>query len=275
MTLQAATWFCVAVVLVVPWLPWLYAELMDYDLSNWPKTTPKHSRILLVGSSAIGVIAQLLTVTSLFAYQRPRQRFTWRFLLASKPEGKAYLYFFIIIQFLVAFYALVILYISDHFEDVVLASSVTLVFTWSIAVSASLTHGVGGPWLNEGYSAFQPGRGGYKFILLQFMGWGSLSLALVVGLARVLCSWGDCNHRIHPVVKFLAQNILPSGASWLGVLGLFSQIVLTASLLVFEEDELERAHRFWRKRRETEQSAWLSCATGLPPEMKRRVFDYI
>ena len=270
--LQAATWFCVAISLVIPWMPWFVEELMAYNYRSI--NSPRHNGALLIVSSAIGVIGQLLTVISLFAFRRPSQRFTWRFLLTERADGKSFLYFFFSVQTGLAFYAVLVLLITEHLEDLLVGSAATLAFVWLIAVSTSLTHGVGGPWLRgeEGFTAFQPGRGGWRFVGMQFVGWFCFSLSIVIGIARSLCM---LPMQLHPIICFFANDIIPDGAMPLGLLGLFAQIILTMSLFVFEESELQKANRYYRTKRKKEKDAWLSCYTGMPPEVKRLVFEYL
>ena len=271
-TLQAATWFCVGTSLVIPWLPWLFSEIIEFNYR--PKRLPTHSSGLLLVSSGLGLIGQILTVISLFAFQRPMQRFKWRFILSERAEGKAYLYFFMSIQTGLAVYAMIVLFFSDRFEDLIVGTAATLMFVSLIAVSTSVTHGVGGPWLkgNEGFTAFQPGRGGIRFVILQFIGWSTMSTCILVGVSRSLSLWTS---NPHPFLVFFANQLVPGGATGLGVLGLFSQIILTLSLFIFEDEELAKATNYYKYKRYNEKSAWLSCLTGLPPEVKRHIYEYL
>jgi len=270
--LQTGSWTCVAFSLTIPWVPWAVEEVSQWNL--WPKNSPRHNGALLVVSSAIGVIAQLLTVTSLFAYRRPSQSFTWRTIFTERADAKSFIYFFMSVQTAIAVYAVAVLFITEHFQDFFVGSTSTLAYVALIATTTSLTHGVGGPWLkgNEGFTAFQPGRGGTSFIAMQFAGWSTFSLCLIIGITRVVSMMSGTRH---PVIALLAHGLLPEGATALGILGLFSQLILTLSLFVFEESEYERANRYYRTKRLNERHAWLSCYTGLPPEVKRHVYDYL
>jgi NhaP-type Na+/H+ or K+/H+ antiporter len=167
------------------------------------------------------------------------------------------------------------MWVSEHAQNFLLAQVALFVFAISITTSVSLTHGVGGPWLYRGFQAYQPGRGGWRFVAMQCLGWCSLGVALAVALARTGRFMLGHAH-VHPLLHIVADRFLPwGGALPLGVLGLFSQLVTTLSLLVFEEDELAKARRYWAEARAKERRAWLSCLTGLPSELKAVVYDFL
>jgi hypothetical protein len=255
--LQGASWSCVSLSLFLPWL------LRGNGGSG------------LVVSGALGFIAQVLTVTSLFAYQPPRQPFKWRFFLQHRPDGRVWFFIFVSVQVSMAVYALVVLWVSESLQSFVMAQVALLTFFCLIATSVSLTHGVGGPLLHVGYEAYQPGRGGFRFVAMQSVGWVTFGLSLAIAISRLL-RVVFASRRMPFLVNIMADDVLPvGGAISLGLLGLFSQFVITLSLLVFEEDELAKARRHWNEARARERAAFLSCRTGLPADVKAIVYDFI
>jgi len=260
--LQGASWFCLSISLVLPWLESLVSSL-ECNMSA------SSLNLSLMASSGMGLIAQVLTVTSLFAFQPPRQPFAWRFFLTHRPDGRAFLYFFLSFQISLACYAILVLWVAEHGTSVLMGQVGIFVFFCCIATSVSLTHGVGGPWLYNGYEAYQPGRGGLRFVLMQFVGWGSFGTTLAIALCRVM----RVLSQMPPFVHLVADRLLPwGGAVPLGLLGLFSQLVITLSLVVFEEDELALSKRYWAEARRLERNAFLDCMTGLPADIKARIY---
>jgi len=257
--LQAAAWGSLGFSLLAPWLA---AGVHIY------------SNALLVLSSAFGFIAQLLTVTSLFAYQPPsHQPFRWRFVVTQRPDGRAYVFVYLSAQITLASFALLVMWFSHHATSFVMAHVSLLVFCACVATSVSLTHGVGGPWLHHGFEAYMPGRGGWRFIAMQFVGWGSFGFALAIALAR-LARLVLVN--APPLVDLFADRLVPWSGAWpLGLLGVFSQVVITLSLLVFEADEHAKAKSHYAEQRRLDRAALMCCRLGLPAELKGKICDFL
>jgi len=97
-----------------------------------------------------------------------------------------------------------------------------------LATSSAITHALGGQWrhLDGGFVAFQPGKGGSKFVAMQAGGWATFSLGELIGLIALAGQF-----QILMGGKATVGGPLLSIA---GIFGLVGQIVIAASLFFFE-----------------------------------------
>jgi hypothetical protein len=94
------------------------------------------------------------------------------------------------------------------------------------AISVFFTHGIAGPWrhyLTE-WRFYQPGVGGFKFVLLQALSWAFFSISMCIFGAHLLSlpALGVVQNR----------NMLPSMVSG-GIAGVLGELLMTASLFVY------------------------------------------
>ena len=108
----------------------------------------------------------------------------------------------------------------------ILATSVVI---GSVAVSTAITHAIGGQWrhIKTGYLAFQPGKGGPRFVAMQALGWTVFSTAMLLALI----AFGG------QVQRFLGLGrTIPPGlplTTLAGTLGFASQVIISVSLFFF------------------------------------------
>ena len=115
---------------------------------------------------------------------------------------------------------------------------------------------------------------------MQLVGWSSFSLVIVVALSRmILTLTARAGVSLDKSVQRLATTgaeLLGPGAFPLGIVGVFAQVVLTLSIMVFEESELDRAAKYWRTARRVERRVWMhDCDVPLPDDVKLLVCEFI
>jgi sterol-4alpha-carboxylate 3-dehydrogenase (decarboxylating) len=119
-----------------------------------------------------------------------------------------------------------------HAKGSILKIGSIITVLWTVAASAAITHAIGGQWkhINTGYIAFQPGKGGPKYVALQALGWMLFSIGELLGL----------------LVFFSESSKLTGGKGFLpgalplstlsGLLGLVSQVIIAGSLFFYIGD---------------------------------------
>jgi len=96
------------------------------------------------------------------------------------------------------------------------------------AIACSTTHALGGKWqhIRTSYTAFQPGRGGSRYVLLQAAGWTAFGVSIVCGLAAL---------RSHTAVQQGKGPSIRGLMTLCGMLGVVAQALITVSLFTFED----------------------------------------
>jgi len=120
--------------------------------------------------------------------------------------------------------------VSDfHAKRPIFKLTATILVLWMIAGSTAITHAIGGQWkhISTGYMAFQPGKGGKNFVMMQGLGWTSFSLGQLVGLI----AFASQASKLTGGKGYM--NGLPL-ISLAGLLGLAGQLVVAASLFYYE-----------------------------------------
>jgi len=260
--------------LLIPFVPWAFNQ-SDKEISS------VHQGAFLITGSVMSFAAELLVLSSLFAWERPYFEFNWRFVTLSrnKPESCILPMFFITLNVSSSLYSLFVTYVTQELlNDSLIASLALSSFLSVLITTTALTVGIGGQWLHngKGWSAWQPGRGGINFVLLQAIGWTLFAVVIAVTLVRILDASNLIPEHIrYSVLWIFINSMLPAGAVAVGVLGVFAEIILATSLFVFQEDEFNKARRFFLQGRKMQRQAWYDSHTGLEPEIKAKILSYL
>lgn len=104
----------------------------------------------------------------------------------------------------------------------------TTIALWTFSISTSMTHAIGGKWrhISANYAAFQPGKGGAHFVLLQAIAWFSFASCLACGLAAIAL-------QIRQLLG--GKPSMPLLMATSGTLGLIAQLVVFCSLFVYRD----------------------------------------
>jgi len=286
---QTATWLLLSVSLFVPFLPWIVefgasTLFQTCNITFQATSSPQAAGALIISGSAISLVTGLFTLISLFVFERPQQDFSWEMMRLSgeRPGVRAVAILFIILNISIAFGAMLMAYVTQEMvQDTLVAFVVLNIFLWVLVSSVAVTVGIGGQWLHRerGWAAWQPGRGGLKFVVLQAIGWTMFAIVIAVTILRiveiVLPERFVFMNAYYGLMLIQIDSLLPRGAIFVGIFGVTAELILAISLLLFQEDEFQKARRFYREGRKRQREAWLTCHTGLDASVKALIMKYI
>ena len=233
--LQIIGWTFFALFIIIPALPFVFATL-------YPQIALEG---VAVAAGGAAIISEISVVTSLFFYKPSKlkaleavtEKHGLRSFLISE-SGKAWWRSFIGLQVLLTLVGLVLSVLADLIHHKSWVWMFVGLFTLCcFALSSFLTHGVGGPWRHytREWKFFQPGLGGFEFVVLQAFGWALFSIAMCIFLVHL---FGNVLHDIFP--EFGPLDSPPSMVTG-GIAGLLSELLLTASLFVFKAKKQQQA----------------------------------
>jgi hypothetical protein len=227
---QALGWSFFALSLLLPAVPWIVAWY-------YPGVVVKG---LTVAGGASAVLSQLLMITSLLSFKKPKSnkkgkgaktneenqqknqknilnhRFSHLQTFVHSDSGRLWWRSFLGIQFGLVLVGCGVAVVADLWmTDYVGHHAVLGCFSLAcVAVGVSVTHGVGGSWayFDKNWQFVLPG-GSYMFVGLQTLGWTFFSMAILIFLLQIF--------------QFNAAPPLVTG----GVSGLIAEVLLAVSLL--------------------------------------------
>lgn len=105
----------------------------------------------------------------------------------------------------------------------------TSLVMWTQGIAIATTHALGGKWrhIETSYSAFQPGRGGFAYVSLQIIGWGSFGLGIVAGFLDLTSQAAQ--------VRGKTPLLIPGMMPLCGCLGSLAELFIIASLFVYKD----------------------------------------
>lgn len=111
----------------------------------------------------------------------------------------------------------------------------------SLLTASTVTHGLGGRLLfNINWKFFQPLQGGARFVLLQAIGWALVSISLACYITQYVTDLPCACHSIIAIYRPSLPQLCAIGGSLAGV---FAQLLLSASILVFRNKATEVARK--------------------------------
>eukprot|EP00300_Choanocystis_sp_HF-7_P003265 c12487_g1_i1.p1 GENE.c12487_g1_i1~~c12487_g1_i1.p1 ORF type:complete len:841 (+),score=118.35 c12487_g1_i1:30-2552(+) len=228
--LQVLSWSMVGMSLLLPTVPWFVTFVFPNQVFQGAGICAGAAVLM----SELAMLSSLLSFRSLNPRQRrePVDRRVSLFL--GSRIGQMWWGIFLVLQIMLSMVACGLCATSEWLSLDLFPRRVVMVFaTASLAVSAGLTHGVGGgSKFDSSWRFFQPGKGGPVFVALQGLGWTVISLSLSVFLLHLFSShpWALA---IREQVTALTALQIPSMV-WAGVGGVLGEILLAVSLLAFE-----------------------------------------
>eukprot|EP00042_Codosiga_hollandica_P046386 m.487527 g.487527 ORF g.487527 m.487527 type:complete len:665 (+) comp57225_c0_seq1:169-2163(+) len=230
---QIIGWTCFGLFLVLPAVPYFLATM-------FPEQT---FRGIAISAGAAAILSEVSLVASMLFY-RPKQVRPELEKLQAKgfvhgfqgfvisSSGRQWWTSFLGIQVLLTLIGLGLSVTADFLLHSTWAWIFVSFFAFSCFVfSAFATYGIGGPWKHylSQWRFYQPGIGGFKFVVLQGLSWALFSISLCIFIAHFL-AYTDT------VRSFLLEaEVLDSVPTLVtaGITALLSQLLLTTSLFYY------------------------------------------
>mmetsp|Transcript_4555 Transcript_4555/g.7905 ORF Transcript_4555/g.7905 Transcript_4555/m.7905 type:complete len:802 (+) Transcript_4555:362-2767(+) len=218
-----------------------------------------HDPLLTFNAFMIGALSYVLIVAALFAYHPPNTHVkngvnapsdgelrkvitpTFNeelqesmFMFTSDRSPSFFWWIFIGMQASLVITSFVVCIVGNASNGSLPVRMITTTLCmWTICGACSTTHAMGGKWrhIQSNYEAFQPGKGGGKYIILQMFGWMAMSLGCVAGFMALASQVRMMNG--HPP---LARGLM----ALCGSLGLIAEAFIIASLFVYDDGTTPR-----------------------------------
>jgi len=250
--LQSMLWSTVAVALVLPWLSLESIGLLNH-FGLVPESKKDNSNSfggLLVCGAALGMLSESLVIVGLMAFDdgsnklsrdafRTLETGNWNWNKMFGESSHTFWWMFILVQCSMVLYAGALAFLADEVKNNVIQTMMLMVFVALLAVALALTNAVGGKWRHgeDNFHIIMPGRGGPIFMLFQGLGWTSFAAVLLVVISKLFGITKDQYLSLSEENLFVSTLFGKGIMVTAGVLAIFSELFIAASLLLFDPNK--------------------------------------